>query len=287
MLSSRALESAVDLARRHGISCDHPQILKDGANLLVHLAPAPVVARVATTTALVRQPIEHWLERDLAMARALHAAGMPVVPPSRELPAGPHHHGGFSITFWQHVAHDRNYLPTADETAGMLRDLHASLRTHAAGLDLPWLGPLTEIFAWIDWLERGTLLAPDDIALLRRSHADLVTQTRAAALPEQALHGDAHKGNLLKTPHGLLWTDFEDACFGPIAWDVACFAATTPGGAEAALRAYGDSIDAATLATFSAARQFEAVVWYQVLVTRFPGRRQKADEILRQWRARH
>jgi thiamine kinase-like enzyme len=37
----------------------------------------------------------------------------------------------------------------------------------------------------------------------------------------QALHGDAHFGNLLVTRDGLLWTDWEDAFLGPVEWDLA------------------------------------------------------------------
>ncbi|MGI5159352.1 phosphotransferase family protein [Microbispora sp. CA-102843] len=40
--------------------------------------------------------------------------------------------------------------------------------------------------------------------------------------PAQAVHGDAHAGNLLAVPDGLLWIDFEETCFGPTGWDLAC-----------------------------------------------------------------
>jgi thiamine kinase-like enzyme len=46
---------------------------------------------------------------------------------------------------------------------------------------------------------------------------------------DQVLHGAPHFGNLLNTPAGLLWTDFETACHGPLEWDLAGF----PSGAEA------------------------------------------------------
>jgi thiamine kinase-like enzyme len=40
-------------------------------------------------------------------------------------------------------------------------------------------------------------------------------------LPHQALHGDAHLGNLMNTTRGLLWTDWEDSFQGPVEWDIA------------------------------------------------------------------
>jgi aminoglycoside/choline kinase family phosphotransferase len=39
--------------------------------------------------------------------------------------------------------------------------------------------------------------------------------------PEQRLHGEPHAGNYLLTPTGLRWIDFEDACRGPVEWDLA------------------------------------------------------------------
>jgi hypothetical protein len=53
-LSRRALRAAVEVAEHAG--------------LLVHLEPAPVVARVATTTATVRRG-DAWLARERAAAR--------------------------------------------------------------------------------------------------------------------------------------------------------------------------------------------------------------------------
>ena len=37
----------------------------------------------------------------------------------------------------------------------------------------------------------------------------------------QPLHGDAHPGNVIATREGLVWIDFEDACLGPVEWDLA------------------------------------------------------------------
>jgi aminoglycoside phosphotransferase (APT) family kinase protein len=35
------------------------------------------------------------------------------------------------------------------------------------------------------------------------------------------LHGEAHLGNVLVTPAGPRWTDFEGSCLGPVEWDLA------------------------------------------------------------------
>ncbi len=49
------LEAAVTLAARFDIQTRDPRILKDGSNLLAHLAPAPVVVRVARLPGRIRR----------------------------------------------------------------------------------------------------------------------------------------------------------------------------------------------------------------------------------------
>src|SRR5277367_3550945 len=96
-LSRRAIAAAVAVANSFGLRCDDPEILADGSNVLVHLKPAPVVARVATTTGLVRKPAQNWLALDLDLAGFLAAQSFPVVPPSAELPPGPHVQDGLAL----------------------------------------------------------------------------------------------------------------------------------------------------------------------------------------------
>ncbi len=55
-LTRGGLAAALAVARRHKLPADDPRILSARGNLLVHLAPAPVVARVATLTAWTRLP---------------------------------------------------------------------------------------------------------------------------------------------------------------------------------------------------------------------------------------
>jgi thiamine kinase-like enzyme len=125
-------------------------------------------------------------------------------------------------------------------------------------------------------------LASEDAAMLHDAHKQIAAQIRELALPEQPLHGDAHRKNLLKTPQGLLWTDFEDSCRGPVAWDLACFVNAAGEDREAALA--GCNADPTQIAPFLAARDLQGAAWLPILATRFADRRVRAAEWLARWR---
>ncbi len=50
-ISATAMRAAVAVAAEHGVRCDDPVVMRNASNLLVHLRPAPVVARIMTVTA--------------------------------------------------------------------------------------------------------------------------------------------------------------------------------------------------------------------------------------------
>ena len=284
-LSNRAVAAAVAAAAAYGLRCDSPEVLADGSNVLVRLAPASVVARVATTTALVRKPIECWMRTDVELAGYLAGEGFPVVRPSGELAPGPHMQDGFAVTFWEWVDHDRNYVPTVSEVGGRLHELHAVLRRYKG--DLRRLSPFVEIPEWLDEVERWGTVDPYDVAMLRRGYEQVVRRIEQLRLPEQPLHGDAHKKNLLKTSRGLLWTDFEDACRGPLEWDLACFVRTSGEDRRTALAGYGGRFEVERLIPFFEARDLQGGVWGAVLSSRFPDRRERAAEWMAVCRARY
>jgi Phosphotransferase enzyme family len=275
-LSQRAVAAAVGASRAQGLRCDAPEILADGSNVLVHLAPAPVVARVATTTGLVRKPVQEWMRLDLEMAGYLAALQFPVVRPSGEIAPGPHAQDGLSVTFWEFVEHERGYTASVEETGRHLRELHVAL--HGYPGELRRLSPFAEIPQWLDEVERWKVMADGDLTMLRRGFAQVEAAIDSLGLPEQPLHGDAHKKNVLKTSRGLMWTDFEDACSGPVEWDVACFVRTSGEDRATALAAYGGDVDLARLTPFFEARDLQGAIWGAILSTRFADRRERAVE---------
>jgi Phosphotransferase enzyme family len=254
----KPLEAALSLARAHGLAVEEPVVLRDLSNLLVHLRPSPVVARVATTTATARGGGLEWLTREVEVAGFLVAHGAPVVAPAAELPPGPHLHEGWAITFWRHVEHDAT--PGGAEVGEALLALHEALASYPG--ELPGLADV------LDAVE-GLLGRVSDglhVGEPQRLHGALTRvrgEPAAAGLPEQALHGDAHAGNLLRTAAGPRWVDLEDTCRGPAEWDLACLVANArvlgldPRPGAAALAAYGRDPADPALGPFVEARALQ------------------------------
>lgn len=263
-MTAASIAAAQAVAREHGVACDEAVPIAAGSNVLVHLKPAPVVARVMTGTAVLHDDPERWLAGEVAVGAFLAERTDLVVAPTDLLPPGPHARDGLWMTLWTFVAHDAQAPPPAPQELGRsLRGLHAALAGFPG--DLP---PLSGVR---DWLERllGELrpspgLTRGDLDRLR-ARMDAVTPTVfESALPAQALHGDASISNLLRTDGGLLWNDLEDVCTGPVGWDVAGLvtSASAHGAAfvDELLAAYGEpGVD--DLETFLEAHALYDVIW--------------------------
>jgi hypothetical protein len=284
-----ALAAAQAVAREHGVACDEAVLIAAGSNVLVHLKPAPVVARVMTGTALLHDDTEQWLAREVAVAAFLAERTASVVPPSDLLPPGPHERDGLWMTLWRFVSHDAQAPPPEPRELGRsLRELHAVLADFSGDL-----APLTEIR---DWLERllaelrpSPSLTRQDIAWLRFKLDALTPTVFASSLPAQALHGDASVGNLLCTESGLVWNDFEDVCAGPVAWDI-CGLMTSararghsPPFIDELLAAYGDP-GVEDLGEFFEAHALYDVVWQAFEGRRRPRAMKRAAASLALWR---
>ena len=262
---ARALAAARAVALANSVACDDPVVVAAGSNLLVHLKPAPVVARVMIGTAELHADVERWLAREVAVGTFLGDRGV-AVPPSDVLAPGPHLHEGLWMTFWQFVEHDASRsLPSAHELGGSLRELHAALA------DFPGeLGQLSEVRDWLDRLAAelrpSSGFSPQERELLRSHLRELTPNVFERPLPTQAIHGDASIGNLLRTDTGLIWNDLEDACVGPVHWDVAglILEVRAHGRSEAfvadVLCAYG-GLEMEELDDFVAAHVLYSTVW--------------------------
>ena len=266
--------AAVKVAAGLGVHATDPVILADGANVIVHLSPAPVVAKVAASTPAVRPDNAAWLQRELDVARFLAGRGVPVMTPSPEVPPVVHHGDGQVMSFWRYLSPVPGLAGEAT-IGSMLRDLHAELRGYPASL--PFLAPLGDIPAFL--ARPQTRLTAGQAAALAAAYARLTAQLDPGR--GQSLHGDAGIGNLMATDAGWAWHDFEDTCTGPVAWDLAASTASPRLDGPRILAVYGE--DPAELEVCQQLRKLHLTVWYNLYAERLPHLASRAAELLTLW----
>lgn len=205
--------AAVEVAGRVGIPADAPVVLRDVTSTVVHLAPSPVVARV--WAAGRRDPVV--VARELEVTAYLAGRGAPVAAPYDE--PGPWPAGDQVVTLWHLVDHDPARPLDALGSGRALREIHDLLADPAAPAfaDLPRFLDLDRVASVVADLQ----LSPTDRDRVAEVLSLAAVQLDALDLPEQPLHGDAWLGNVLRTPDGPVWTDFELLCTGPREVDLA------------------------------------------------------------------
>ena len=266
MDTHEAVAAAGAVAAEQGIASTAPAVLSARSNVLVHLRPWPVVARVMTGTVALHDDPRRWLTREVEVLRFLRATGLAVTP-SELIDPGPVFRDGLWMTFTALVEHGTalGLRDGAERLGRALRTLHEALAPFPGEL-----GDANEVAGDIERL-RGRLrpspaLPAARIAQLGRQLEAVADDVFATSLPVQPLHGDVGLGNFLRVGGQLLANDLEDTFRGPLQWDVASFAESlrSEGGDEAfvvrALRAYGWE-DRAALTPFIVAQDVYGEIW--------------------------
>lgn len=208
------IEAAVSVLDHHGVVPDRCEILQDGHTLVVRLTET-LVARVVTDIDGPRQGLD-WFERETAIAAHLTRHHAPVIPLHPDLPDTAHQHEGYAMNFWQFVT-ATDAVPEPREIGSTLYQCHEILRHFPESL--PSLAILHETLEILNTSFEKSYFGVATVELLKRHLQQSIDVL--APLPAQPLHGDAHMGNLMMTPQGMLWTDWEDAFSGPVEWDLA------------------------------------------------------------------
>lgn len=231
--TARAVDAATAAGRDLGLAVSDPRVLYDVFSVIVHLAPAPVVVRVPTVLppSYSATPGQQTVQQrsEIAVAGWLADRGHPVVAPSPLVPREPVRRNGFSMTFWQFVEELPDVVADVSRRCEATAELHAALCEYPGG-DLGFWTPFnTYIPDGLAALEqRPDLLDAADLERAQREWATIgpVLSSRQAlesAFPGagvQTIHGDAPFHNMIDTPAGEMWSDFELVTTGPVESDV-------------------------------------------------------------------
>lgn len=298
-------ESAVRLAvlggQRLGIRVDEPRVLHDVFNVLVHLAPSPVVVRVPSLSLRNAEEQAAQQRNELAvtgwLADTAEAAGETplVVRPSPLVPREPLLVEDRSLTFWEYVEEkaawrdagedEAQLTARLDEQCGWTPRLHAALAD--CPVELPTLSPVVPATGLaLSELRKNAQLIPgadldraeEEYAVLESVFPDL--ESRFPGARSQVLHGDAPAYNVLRTGRGHLFGDFEDTTRGPVEWDLALVG---PEGVAAYEDAGGVRLDRDLLRLMGRARQLQ-VVGAMALVPQMPQMGPTLEPMIAQWR---
>lgn len=209
--------SAVGAAKAVGLTAGfespHAIVMQDTNNVVVWLAPHPVVAKVG-----VWPHSREVLAREAEVCRELAGRAAPCA-----MPVGPmivDHASGLPVSLWHRLEAVPGARSSAGELATMLHRVHAALRD--CGITLPsFLVSVDHAREALFDDHRMGALPRDDLTLLRDAFDAWATVARDLSAPQQPLHGEPHLGNVIVTAEGPQLVDFEAVSHGPREWDLA------------------------------------------------------------------
>lgn len=269
----RAIQAVMAVVDRFGLQQVNSILLKDSNHVSIHLAPYPIVARVRMPSA--SQVIAGMLQREIRVAQYLIEAKAPVTSPSFDLPPGPHFHEDIGLTLWQFIEHRPVNERDSRIAAESLRIVHEALVSYEAELPSYMIAIESCQALLEDQFALPALVADDRDFLLKESYR-FGTQLNTFSFTPMSLHGDCHLGNVLMTPSGVVWTDFESVCQGPREWDLTCLP-------EEVLRIF-PSVDRELYTVLRDLRSFCVAVWCWVDPDRSPEKREAAEYHLQRLR---
>jgi len=212
-----AVRAALSSASALDLRVDDAVVLNDSNRLAVRLLPCDVLARVAHVAHRTGAEFEVEVARRLAETDSPVAALEPRVEPRVYVC------DGFVVTLWTY------YEPVSPRDVAPAEYAQALERLHAGMREIDLAAPhFTDRVAERQRLVGNRAHTPElgdaDRELLSNTLRKLRWAISQRGAAEQLLHGEPHPGNVLRTKNGLLFTDLETCCRGPVEFDIAHYA---------------------------------------------------------------
>ncbi|HUK98782.1 MAG TPA: phosphotransferase [Gaiellaceae bacterium] len=208
------MAAALSTASASDLRADEAVVLSNSNRLALRLRPCDVLARVA--------PMDRrgGAEFEVELARRLAETDSPVASLDPRSEPRVYVRDGFVTTLWTY------YEPVSNRDVGPVEYAQALERLHAGLRQVESTAPhftdrVAEAQALVGDSARTPELEDADRELLSSTLQRVTSAIVRRNAPEQLLHGEPHPGNLLDTTEGLLFTDLETCCRGPVEFDVA------------------------------------------------------------------
>lgn len=203
-------------AQNHNLIEVEPRILSESANLIVHLFPYDIVARVAVYS-VKNEIIKDNMIKEITVAKHLNNSGVAVIHPCETMAPGPHECSNHWFTLWQYEEKFEGGKLTSDLIVSSIQELMSSM--------LKYPDVLPSLGVWLRVQASAQNLAKIDDPRVKTllNHYERLNDY-IISIEEQNLvpsHGDSHFKNLFPAKENWLWMDFEDASLMPKYWDLA------------------------------------------------------------------
>jgi Ser/Thr protein kinase RdoA (MazF antagonist) len=222
-----ATAAALSIASGLGLPATDATVLHNSNKLALRLTPCDTFARVAETGDM------RWAAFEVELAQRLAATGAPVASLEPRAPSEVHLRGGFVVTLWTYYeiegepratgglfSGERDSDLVASEYADALIEIHAAM-LRVEMVTPEWTDRVADALALVGSPDRTPELPEGDRRFLAGSLRALRHRIGDHGAPEQILHGEPHRGNVLRTKQGLLFVDLETCCRGPVEFDLA------------------------------------------------------------------
>jgi hypothetical protein len=210
--TQRAVTAAATLSSELGLVVSEARIVCNSNKLGLRLLPCDSFARVAPSG-------QEVFRFEIEIARRLSEDVSPVASLDTRVEPRVYERDGFAFTLWR-----RYEQPGIDPAA--LTYANALERLHAGMAQLDVIAPhfsdrVSEAEQLLSSRDRTPRLEHPDRELLLETLRSCDRAIKERSLAEQLLHGEPHAGNVLSTPEGLVFIDFETCCRGPVEFDLA------------------------------------------------------------------
>lgn len=211
-----AVRAGMSVAKGAGLAVEDASVLHNSNRVALRLTPCDALARVAPAG----PPSETAAEFEVEIARRLAERGSPVAELDPRVPPRVQVREGFSVTLWTYYAPRAPSELEAAEYAEALGRLHSGFRQIDLGAPA-FTDRVAEAQALVGEPRQTPGLRRSDRQLLSKTLSTLSAEIGPRVAQVQLLHGEPHRGNVLRTSRGLLFIDLETCCRGPVEFDVA------------------------------------------------------------------